>query len=167
MGFANRVSRSLHDEHLATVALMERLEHIIARSGKDDPPDAADPLAARLLADLSIGMASELDRHFTFEETRLFTFLAAAGHEAIGAHLTEEHVAIRPVAAALGKLAGDIRTLGFDPARWKAFRRLGHELGERLAMHIQMEEMALLPALDENMEPGIAAELYEEYAGTA
>ncbi len=30
MSFSNRVSQKLHDEHMATVALMERLEKLVA-----------------------------------------------------------------------------------------------------------------------------------------
>lgn len=166
MNFRNRVCQTLHDEHVASIALMERLEQAFARYRKN-APDAKDEVVAQLLADLAIGIEDELSRHFAFEEEQLFSYLSAAGDAAIGAHLTEEHAMIRPLGAALVKLIGEIRAQGFDAARWNEFRSLGNELSERLVSHAQKEEMALLPMLDEMMEPEIEAQLYEKYVETA
>ena len=55
MSFTNRISQTLHDEHGATVALMERLEQLLAR-GRRGAPDKADSNVARLLSDLSTGV---------------------------------------------------------------------------------------------------------------
>ena len=38
MTFTNRISQTLHDEHGATVALMERLEQLLARGRRAGPP---------------------------------------------------------------------------------------------------------------------------------
>ena len=165
MSAPNRICQTLHDEHCATVALMERLEQVIARFRKDSP-DAKEPAIAQLMSDLSIGLEKELERHFAFEEERLFSYLAAAGDEAIAAHLTDEHTAIRPVGTALVKLAREVRSQGFDTVRWNEFRRLGQELSERLLAHVQKEEMALLPVLEENMDADSEAQLYENYVET-
>ena len=43
MSFTNRVSQTLHEEHRATIALMERLEQMIARHRRGDPPDTRRP----------------------------------------------------------------------------------------------------------------------------
>jgi hemerythrin-like domain-containing protein len=163
MSAPNRVCQTLHDEHVATVALMERLEQVIARYRKGSLPDANDQAVALLLTDLSIGLEKELERHFAFEEEELFTFLTAMGDEAIGAHLADEHTAIRPVGGALVKLARESRAQGFDAARWNEFCRLGQDLSERLLAHVQKEEMALLPVLDESMDADTEAQLYEKY----
>ena len=64
-------------------------------------------------------------------------------------------------------LAGEARAQGFDAARWNEFRQLGQELSERLVGHAQKEEMALLPMLDEMMDPEVEAQLYEKYVETA
>ena len=112
-------------------------------------------------------MQAEVQRHFAFEEEHLFTYLDAIGDEAIGAHLTDEHGAMRP----LGVRAGDA---GARSARarvstrrdWDEFRRLGQELCERMLAHVQKEEMALLPLLEENMDADTEARLYEEYVET-
>lgn len=161
--FANRISQTLHEEHRATIALMERLEQLLGRFRKGAIPDIGDRSVAQLMADLSTGVASEVERHFDFEEKELFSYLAAVGDEAIGAHLTSEHAAIRPVGSALARLAGEARTQAFDAARWEEFRRLGQELCERMLAHVQKEEMALLPLLDENMDAEAEADLYQKY----
>ncbi|MCC6888354.1 MAG: hemerythrin domain-containing protein [Hyphomicrobiales bacterium] len=165
--FANRISQALHDEHGATVALMERLEHLLSRQRRGGAPDAADPAVASLLNDLSGWVNAEIERHFGFEEDRLFPYLAAAGDRAIGMHLTEEHNAMRPLGLALSAQAQEALTQGFDPARWEAFRRSAQELCERMLMHVQKEEMALLPLLDESIDPDTEAQLYQEYVENA
>jgi hemerythrin-like domain-containing protein len=163
--FTNRVSQTLHDEHRATVALMERLEQLIGRHRRG-PPDANDHAIGRLLSDLSTGVQAEVQRHFDFEESRLFPFLDAIGDEAIGAHLTEEHSAMRPLGIRLAALAHEAASRGFDQASWAEFTRLGQELCERMLMHVQKEEMALLPLLEENMDSETEMRLFDEYAAT-
>ncbi|MGA7426785.1 MAG: hemerythrin domain-containing protein, partial [Rhodoplanes sp.] len=72
--FSNRISQTLHEEHRATVALMERLDGLIA-SNRRRPPDAAAPATAQLLRELAGGVEAEVNRHFDFEEQYLFTYL--------------------------------------------------------------------------------------------
>jgi len=167
MSFTNRISQALHDEHRATVALMERLEQLIARHRRGDPPDARDSAVAKLLSDLSTGLEQEVQRHFAFEEDRLFTYLGAAGDEAIGAHLTDEHTVMRPLGFQVAKLAREATTTGFDGPRWEEFGRVGRELCERLLAHVQKEEMALLPLIEDSMDAETEARLVEEYLETA
>jgi hemerythrin-like domain-containing protein len=167
MSFTSRISQTLHDEHCATVALMERLEQLIARHRRGSPPDTGDRAVAQLFSDLSAGLESEIDRHFAFEEDHLFSYLRANGDEAIGAHLTDEHHAIRPLAKRLVALAREASANGFDEAKWNDFRALGAELCERLLAHVQKEEMALLPLLEESMDADTESRLYGEYVGNA
>jgi hemerythrin-like domain-containing protein len=166
MNFTNRISQTLHDEHCATVALMERLEQLIAQYRRGAPPNAADGMVVKLLNDLSVGVAAEVERHFAFEETQLFPYLAESGDEAIGANLTDEHGAMRPLGLRMSALAREAAAEGFDSARWEEFRRLGQELCERMLMHVQKEEMALLPLLDESMDEETEARLYQSYVET-
>jgi hemerythrin-like domain-containing protein len=163
--FANRVSQTLHDEHRATVALMERLDQLIARHRRG-PPDTDDRTMGQLLSDLSVGVEAEVQRHFDFEESRLFPFLDAIGDEAIGAHLAEEHSAMRPLGIRMATLAREAASSGFDQAKWAEFRRLGQELCERMLTHVQKEEMALLPLLEENMDSETEMRLFEEYVAS-
>ena len=166
MSFTNRVCQTLHEEHCATVALMERLQQLVARH-RGEPPDAKDGSVARLLSDLWIALEGEVQRHFAFEEDRLFTYLSAIGEAAIGAHLTEEHTIMRPIGVRIAVLAREAAVLGFDSARWDEFRRSGKELCERLLAHVEREEMALLPLLEESMDADTETRLLHDYLETA
>ena len=163
MSYANRISQTLHDEHAATVALMERLEQMLARGPRGSPPDKADGNVARLLSDLSTGLEAEIQRHFAFEEDHIFTYLAATGDGRIGEHLTSEHAAIHPIGTQVAAIARAAATDGFAPAEWEVFKRLAQDLSDRMLTHMQKEEMALLPVIEENMDPETEARLYQEY----
>jgi hemerythrin-like domain-containing protein len=167
MNFTNRVNQRLHDEHGATVALMERLEQLITRHKRGSPPDIADRGALQLFSDLSVGLETEIERHFTFEEDHLFSYLRVIGEEAIGAQLTDEHLAIRPLSKRMAELTRATYASGFDAAKWNEFREVGAELCERLLAHVQKEEMALLPLLEENMDADTEARLYRDYVEIA
>jgi hemerythrin-like domain-containing protein len=166
MSFANRISQTLHDEHRATIALMERFEQLLARYRRGSMPPADDRAVVQLLSDLSTGVEAEVERHFAFEETHLFSYLEAMGDSAIGAHLTDEHNAMRPLGHAVAKLAREAAANGFAEPGWEQFRRLGQELCDRMLAHVQKEEMALLPLLDEGMDAETEARLYQEYVET-
>ena len=166
MSFSNRINQTLHEEHRATIALMERLEQLLARH-RGGPPPSGERAVAQLMTDLSTALEAEVERHFAFEENRLFPYLHEIGDAAIGAHLTDEHNAIRPIGSKVAKLARDAAALGFDDATWKQFRPLGLELCDRLLTHVQKEEMALLPMLEEGMDAETEARLYQEYVDNA
>jgi iron-sulfur cluster repair protein YtfE (RIC family) len=159
----NRIVQVLHDEHAATVALMERFEQLLGRQRRDDAPDTKAPGVAKLLSELAVSLPGEVERHFAFEEEQLFPYLAAAGDVGIGAHLTDEHSAMRPIGNRVATLARTAATQGFDAAAWHEFRRLGQELSDRLLAHVQKEEMALLPLLEESMDADTEERLYQEY----
>jgi hemerythrin-like domain-containing protein len=166
MNFNNRVTQTLHDEHRDTIALVERLEQLISRNRRDSPPDVGEPGVARLLTDLTAWAEGEFTRHFGFEEEQLFKYLEALGDGAIGAHLTDEHRAMRPLGARIAILAREASGQPFDDAKWDEFRRLGLELCDRMLAHVQKEEMALLPILDDAMDADTDARLYQEYVDT-
>lgn len=167
MNFANRISQKLHEEHEATVALLERLEQLFARQRTGPAPEVGDPAVSRLLADLSTALTTEVVRHFDFEEDHIFTLLGEAGDHGIAAHLTEEHRVIRPIAARVAALAREALAHGFDQARWDEFRPLGKQLCDLLTPHAQKEDMALLPLIDESMDAETEARLYEDYVVNA
>jgi DUF438 domain-containing protein len=135
MEFNRHISRRLHEEHQATLALWGRLEASLA-VGK---PDAA------LMRRAAASLAEEIDRHFTFEEVELFPRLAAAGEGDIATLLAEEHAVIREAARRF------IEVVRADPSVLEA-RALGLELAERLVSHVQKEEMSMLPALDDLLD---------------
>jgi hypothetical protein len=88
------------------------------------------------------------------------------GDEAIGAHLTDEHTAMRPLGIRVAELARTARAEGFNENGWAEFRRLGEELCERMLAHVQKEEMALLPLIDESMDAETEQRLHDEYSAT-
>jgi hemerythrin-like domain-containing protein len=161
---ATRVCQALHEEHCATIALAERIAGLLERHRRDRP-DAHDAATQRLLGEISGAMGEEIARHFDFEEAELFAHLAAAGDVAIGAHLTDEHEAMRPLGQELARLARIAAAGGFDEGGWQAFRRVGEELCNRMLEHVQKEEMVLLPLLEESLDAETDARLYEAYSG--
>jgi len=160
--FSNRICQTLHKEHETNIALLERVERLIA-SHRDACPDAVDPLARQLISEFATGVSAEVKRHFAFEERDLFPYLDAWGSSEIGVHLTEEHSVIRPLVEALARVARTAAGRGFDEGSWNEFRRLGAELCDRLYSHIQKEEMALLPLVEESMDSETETRLYQDY----
>jgi DUF438 domain-containing protein len=163
MNYTNRISQTLHDEHAATVALMERLEQLLARGRRSGPPDKSDGSVIHLLSDLSTSLEAEVQRHFAFEEDHIFTYLEQIGDTGIGEHLTGEHAAIRPVATRVAAIARAASANGFAPPEWEEFAHLARDLSDRMIAHVQKEEMALLPVIEENMDAETEARLYQEY----
>lgn len=149
MEFNRHISRRLHEEHVATLALWGRLESALA-AGRHD---------AALLKSAAASLERELDRHFRFEEAELFPRLAEAGEGDIGELLREEHETIRTAGLRFIAL---VRGNGNE----KEIRTLGLELAERLVNHVQKEEMALLPALDDFIDEETDHELDSAYAAT-
>ena len=147
MEFNRHISRRLHEEHDATLALWGRVEAALA-AGKHD---------ALLLKSAAAALAHELDHHFRFEEQELFPRLAAAGEGDIGELLREEHEVIR---AAGSQFISLIREDVLDPR----IKPVGLELAERLVAHVQKEEMSLLPALDDLLDEDADSELSVAYA---
>ena len=147
MEFNRHISRRLHEEHIATLALWSRVESSLAANR----PDAA------LLKSAAAALAEELDRHFAFEEAELFPRLAAAGEADIGMLLADEHATIRDVGREF------IALVKGEPDSTR-LRTLGLELAERLVSHVQKEEMSLLPSLDDLLDEETDAELTSTYA---
>jgi len=88
---------------------------------------------------------------FCFART-LFPRLDEVGDGAIGEILSEEHRVILPLGARLTTLARAAASGGFTSESWDEFRRLGAEFVERMIVHVQKEEMGLLPALEEMLD---------------
>ena len=157
---SNRVCQKIHDEHMATLALLERLERFMAAGS---PPDAADPAARRLLVDLAVAFENEIWRHFAFEEKHLFRYFDNSGEPEMARHLTEEHVQIKGLGAPLIAVARGAAMSGFTPAAWNEFRRLSRQLAEQLSAHAQKEEGVLIPLLQDSMDEETEERLYIAY----
>ncbi len=161
-----QVSRVLHDEHMAVISLLERLNSFIAARRKAGPPAAGDGETMLLLGDLSAALDVEVVAHFGFEEDRLFPVLVEAGYGDICEMLSEEHVSILSLAERVSTLAKDARKGGFDGESWAEFCRMGAALAGDLTAHAEKEEMSLLEMLEDALDADTDARLAGEYAAT-
>ena len=158
--YSNRVCQKLHDEHMATLAVLERLERLAANNS---PPAAADPSVRTLLIDLAVAFENEIWRHFAFEEKYLFDYFTRSGDTEMARHLTAEHGQIRDVGARVIARARAAAASGFSPPAWNEFRPLARQLVEQLSTHAQKEEGVLIPLLQDAMESDTEERLYAAY----
>jgi DUF438 domain-containing protein len=157
MEFDRQVSRRLHEEHMATLALWSRFEQTMAAGARAWPAAAESPEIASLIRNCAAALSGELWPHFDFEESQLFPRLIENGEGDIAELLAEEHAMIR--AAAQGF------TAALEAGDWQQLRTAGLELSERLMAHAQKEEMSLLPAIDDLLDEETDARLALDYAG--
>lgn len=151
MDYMRSINRMLHDEHMATIALLERIESTLAAHRKA-APDAKVPDIASVLRDLVASVEADISVHFAFEQDELFTRLSEAGDTGMTSILQEEHDVILPLGQQVSGLARTAVDSGFTEESWAEFRRLSAELVERMIAHIQKEEMGMLAALEEILD---------------
>lgn len=162
MDFSRRTAQLLHEDHAATIALLEELEEVIRKAGRHHP-DTADASVRKTLTRAAAMIEREVRGHFEFEENELFPRLEEAGDVGIGAHLREEHAALLPLGEEMGRRAAEALKSGFTDDGWKTFRNGAGQLIEMMYAHIQKEEMGLLPALEDVLEPEEDMELAEGF----
>ncbi len=160
MMYSNRVCQKLHDEHMATLALLEKLERFVANNKS---PEATDSAARSLLIDLAVAFENEIWRHFGFEEKHLFDYFAQSGNSEMGPLLTAEHGQIKEIGARIIAMARAAAASGFTPAAWNEFRPLARQLAEQLTTHAQKEEGVLIPLLQDSMESETEEQFYTAY----
>lgn len=151
MAFRYRINQVMHDEHMAASAMLRDVESLLAGAGRN-PPDATVAEIAVTLTKAADALEGEVKEHFDFEEEVLFPLLAEHDEVEIGEHLTSDHRIIQPLAEQVimgsrAALAG-----GFSDQSWGTFRAAAAELVERLSAHIDKEEMALLPMLEDALD---------------
>src|SRR5262245_38622177 len=156
-----QTGRALHEEHRANLELLGRVELAFACAPRRDPGRNAD--LVRLVGALARQVGHDIERHFEFEERELFSRMADAGDAAIAAMLAEEHEAIRAVAAEVLPLARAAVDGSLEEAGWAALARGVLELVERQVAHIQKEEMALLPLLEDLLDDATDGQLALDY----
>jgi len=165
MDFSLQILRTLHDEHLATIAVLERLEGLLQRQNEKSPPaDWASGDVAALMNDLLPVLEDEINHHYGFEEQHLFPRFAEYVDPGIPAMLQEEHETIRPVAGRMVEIIRQSREAAPSGDTWVEFHHLGLELVEREVFHIQKEEMGFLPVLEQMMDPDDDPALSMAYA---
>jgi len=140
MSLRTQVSRRLHEEHEATLALWGRVPR--------------DPLG--LAREALAALKGEIGKHFEFEEKSLFPLLAVSGHGELCDMLSEEHEVIRHAAArAEAHLAA---------GRQDAARTVMLQLADEIVSHASKEEVSLLPAVDDVLTDEMDEQLALEYA---
>lgn len=164
MNFSRQTSRALHEDHRANLQLLGRAEQMFARAPRGT--GNRDPELLKLVAALAQHLQQDVDRHFGFEERELFSRLREAGDGGIAMLLSEEHEAIRAVAEELVPLAGGVASGSLDGAGWDTLKACVLELVERQVSHIQKEEMALLPMLDDMLDDETDRQLAFDYAAS-
>ncbi|MCP5088702.1 MAG: hemerythrin domain-containing protein [Rhodobacteraceae bacterium] len=163
MSFSRRTAQLLHEDHQATIIVIESLDQLIAKARKK-APDTNDLVVQKTLKNAGGAIEEEVSKHFAFEEDELFTRLEDMGDVGIGEHLREEHRALLPLGETVATMARDARENGFTDESWTQFRNAAAELIERMFAHIQKEEMALLPALEDLLDAETDMELSTAYA---
>ena len=164
MEYTRGIARMLHEEHMATIALLERIEATLAAHRKA-APDTGSPEIASLLGDIASAVDNEVSVHFAFEQDHLFTRLRDGGDTGMTHILQGEHDVILPLGKQVGEIARGALSGGFDDNAWAEFRRLAGELAERMISHIQKEEMGMLPALEDLLDDEADMEVSGVYAG--
>lgn len=155
------IARALHDEHMATLALLARLESLLGQHPPAEPPEAAAPAVAALLDDFAAAVGREVATHFAFEERALFPLL---DEPEMTGQLIAEHAALLAAARRLALAAGEARAHGFEAASWRTFHATAGGLCSALTAHIEKEEMGLLAALDATLDAETDASLAIDYA---
>ncbi len=163
MDYTRSIARMLHEEHMATIALLERIEATLAAHRKTAPDTKSRDIAS-LLGDLATAIDNEISSHFAFEQEQLFTRLRDAGDTGMTQILQGEHDVILPLGKRVGEIARTAIADGFDDDAWTEFRRLAAELVERMVSHIQKEEMGMLPTLEDLLDDEADMEVSSIYA---
>ena len=162
MSSLRQVSQTLDNEHRINLELLGRVEQAMVRASGRAPPN--DPAFPALVREFAHQLEQDIGRHFDFEENELFTRMADAGERDIAELLTEEHNAMREVAAEILPLARAAAEGSLDAGGFDALKRGALEMVERQVAHIQKETMALLPLLDDLLDDELDRELAFAYA---
>lgn len=158
------ILQTLHEEHMAVLSILERLEKYLEAGDEKSPPAAGDAELATLLDSVASNLEGEISHHYAFEENHLFPRFEMYAEPGIPMMLRDEHDMIRPVAKRLAELAREAIANGFTAETWAEFHRSGLEMVEREVFHIQKEEMGFLPALDQMLPADSSPELEKVYA---
>ena len=157
MTFTYSCSRIIYDDHVATLALLSEVERRIL-SHRNGAPEI-DQDYRRFIDRYCKALNTEVTTHFDFEEVALFPVITDYGDGALCELLLEEHHVLLNVVSDVVTLAQAGRDNGFSAEDWSKFRRLSGELAERLTSHIEKEDRALIPAMEEALTPELDTEL--------
>ncbi len=152
MEFSRRTTQLMYEDHCAATTMIGALEDMIASVGRGIP-DADDAQIRQILNNTAAAIEQEVRSHFAFEEVELFTRLEEDGEPEIVNLLLEEHQVILPIGEQVVASAKEALTNGFSAQNWAEFKSGAGEFIEKLRAHILKEDMALLPLLDDLLDP--------------
>ena len=147
------IDRMLHEEHVATLDIINKLEVRIGSGKWDRRLDPATPADKALLEELIGMMDTEVRLHLPFEEKELFPKLDEFGFEDITNMLFDEHEAIRSLISSIRPTAKDALSNGFKEDKWRIFYDLLAELASIIIFHVQKEEMGVISRLQMLLGP--------------
>lgn len=162
MELRRQVCRTLHEEHVNVLDLLNRFGQALGRL--TGAPPLGDPVWQSLLAQLATALQYEVTRHFGFEEHELFPRLHQDGQGELAELLLEEHETIRDVVRPLLVLIDRARREDLDGIGWQSLKISGLELVERLTSHAEKEELTLVPVLEDLLDEDTDRELWSAYA---
>jgi hemerythrin-like domain-containing protein len=137
----------LHEEHFRILVPICGLENRITGRRAREPLNPRDEDDHTLLEDLVFSLRQVI-QHNVFEETVLFPLLCDHGKGELAGLLTQEHVAIGPLARRLCGLAAELLACGANPAQWDEFRDVAQDLVSEMLLHLQKEELLVVQRLD-------------------
>ncbi len=163
MDFTRRTAQMMHEDHMATILVIEALDRMIGNAGAK-LPDLSDATARGALQTAASAINHEVGAHFKFEEDELFTRLTENGDDEICIHLQQDHDVLLPLALDVAARAEKALADGFTADTWAAFKSLAGGLSEQLFAHIEKEENALLPLVDDLLDADTDMTLSTGYA---
>lgn len=163
MEYARATARAMHEDHMAALTLLDRVDQFVLEQSAGAPPDGSQPATRMLLSDLKAAVRSEITDHFAFEERALFPILEEAGADDMTGILKDEHKILLPLGRRLADLAGTAGGSGFTDDSWTEFRNVAGQFIDGLRGHIDKEEMGLVPALEDALDELQDMELIASY----
>jgi hemerythrin-like domain-containing protein len=149
MEFTHAISRIMHEEHMAVLALLDRIEQLLNANLGAEPPDATAGDVRLLLGTMKAEITTEIKLHFAFEEEHLFPMFEAAGAGDMNNILIQEHQTLMPLGLGLADKAGQAAIDGFDADSWAKFKTSSGQFIDGLRSHVAKEEMGMVPLLDD------------------
>lgn len=159
MNLNSRIARQLHDEHVAVISLMDKLQNFV----RGAQPDTTESQISNFLGDLKVTIEGEITNHFQFEEDDLFPILNSEGDGDMSDLLAEDHKIILPLGLELVEIIKNASASGFTNDTWQKFKQYGNEFADRLTDHASKEEIGLVPLIDELLVAGVDADLAVKY----
>ena len=132
MEYARATARAMHEDHMAALTLLDRVDQFVMEQSADTPPDGTSLKPAWFLSDLKAAVHSEITEHFAFEEKALFPILEEAGADDMTGILKDEHKVLLPLGRRLADLADAAARDGFTGQSWTEFRGAAGEFVDRL-----------------------------------